>query len=204
MWSPSCHRAGLQSLVEPDMLVARCYRTRVKALETLWERLDSPHPEIRRMRKSVWRSACSIGLSQVRIGTSYRYIKDSHRHPPGLHASISIHICAEYLDQETGEWRPNLACFITRIAEHPERLQNVYFNYVMMLRALTKAAPYLRDFDYDTGDKAVDAETRSLVDGLLDQAESCQATFDETSMFSGPEAEVRLTVSPVQSHSLAR
>ena len=155
------------------------------------------------MRKSVWRSACSIGLSQVRISTSYRYSKDSDRYSPGLHASISIHICAEYLDQETGEWRPNLACFITRIAEHPERLQNVYFNYVMMLRALTKAAPYLRDFDYTTGDKAVDAQTRSLVDGLLDQAESCQATFDETSMFSGPEAKVSPALSQIQSPCLS-
>lgn len=61
----------------------------------------------------------------------------------------------------------------------------------MMLRALTKAAPYLRTLDYSTGDKALDAQTKTLVDGLLTQAESCQATFDETSMFSGPEAKVR-------------
>ncbi|CDS02108.1 hypothetical protein, partial [Sporisorium scitamineum] len=42
----------------------------------------------------------------------------------GLHASISIHICHDFLDTKTGEWAPNLECFITRIAEHPERLQN--------------------------------------------------------------------------------
>lgn len=105
-----------------------------------------------------------------------------------MHASISIHICAEYLDQSTGEWRPNLECFITRIAEHPERLQNVYFNYVLMLRALTKAAPYLQSYDYATGDAAADAKTKEMMQGLLDSAASCQATFDETSMFSGPEA----------------
>lgn len=34
----------------------------------------------------------------------------------GLHASISIHICDEYLDQQTGEWSPNLDCFISRIS----------------------------------------------------------------------------------------
>lgn len=39
----------------------------------------------------------------------------------GLHASISTHICHEYLNQTTGEWSPNLECFITRIAQHPER-----------------------------------------------------------------------------------
>ncbi|KAK0555561.1 endoplasmic oxidoreductin-1 [Tilletia horrida] len=56
----------------------------------------------------------------------------------GLHASISIHVCADYLDQKTGEWAPNLECFVTRIAQHPERLQNVYFNYVLLLRALAR------------------------------------------------------------------
>lgn len=110
---------------------------------------------------------------------------------PGLHASISIHICAEYLDQSTGEWRPNLECFISRIAEHPERLQNVYFNYVLMLRALTKVAPYLKNYNYAIGDEAVDSKTVNLVGQLLDRAESCQATFDENSMFHGPEAQVR-------------
>lgn len=109
----------------------------------------------------------------------------------GLHASISIHICAEYLDKTSGEWRPNLECFITRIAEHPERLQNVYFNYVLMLRALTKAAPYLRSFDYSVGNSTVDERTQEVVRGLLDRAVSCTATFDETSMFaSGPDANI--------------
>lgn len=107
----------------------------------------------------------------------------------GLHASISIHICAEYLDQTSGEWRPNLECFITRIAEHPERLQNVYFNYVLMLRALRKAAPYLRAYNYTTGNQAIDSATQQSVTGLLDRAESCSATFDETSMFSGVGAD---------------
>jgi len=108
----------------------------------------------------------------------------------GLHASISIHICAEYLDQSTGEWRPNLECFISRIAEHPERLQNVYFNYVLMLRALSKISPYLKQYNYAIGDEQIDAKTLNTVNTLLERAESCQATFDENSMFHGPEAQI--------------
>ena len=60
-----------------------------------------------------------------------------------------------------------------------------------MLRALTKSAPYLRNYDFSTGDEERDAKTGRLVEGLLQKAESCQATFDETRMFSGPEAKVR-------------
>ncbi|KAK0539819.1 endoplasmic oxidoreductin-1 [Tilletia horrida] len=70
----------------------------------------------------------------------------------GLHASISIHVCAEYLDQQTGEWAPNLECFVTRIAQHPERLQNVYFNYVLMLRALARLGDgWLDNIEIGTG-----------------------------------------------------
>ncbi|KAF7376325.1 Endoplasmic oxidoreductin-1 [Mycena sanguinolenta] len=43
----------------------------------------------------------------------------------GMHASISTHICAEYLNQSTGEWGPNLQCFINRVASHPERLEHL-------------------------------------------------------------------------------
>ncbi|KAL9940878.1 hypothetical protein V8E36_000366 [Tilletia maclaganii] len=70
----------------------------------------------------------------------------------GLHASISIHVCSDYLDQQTGEWAPNLECFVTRIAQHPERLQNVYFNYVLLLRALARlAGGWLDNVEIGTG-----------------------------------------------------
>lgn len=103
-----------------------------------------------------------------------------------MHASISIHICDEYLDQKTGEWSPNLECFITRIGEHPERLQNVYFTYVVLLRALAKSGPQLVR---TLGATAGDQDTVAKFNTLLGHAQGCPTTFDEGSMFSGPEAE---------------
>lgn len=61
----------------------------------------------------------------------------------GLHASISIHICHDYLDQQSGEWKPNLACFVERIAQHPDRLQNLYFTHTVLVRSLAKLAQRL-------------------------------------------------------------
>lgn len=104
----------------------------------------------------------------------------------GLHASISIHLCHDYLDPETGEWKPNLECFITRIAEHPERLTNVYFDYVVFLRALAKAAPFIKELNICTGDDQKDQETRKLLNSVIDQVENTESTFDETQMFVGP------------------
>ncbi|SCV70020.1 BQ2448_1414 [Microbotryum intermedium] len=109
----------------------------------------------------------------------------------GLHASISIHICDDYLDKSTGQWAPNLQCFVTRIAQHPERLQNVYFTYVLLLRALSKSGPLLLDTL-----KTTEAEpaTMGRMKSLIKTATGCPTTFDEGSMFTGVEAEVRSMV----------
>ncbi|GAA5944516.1 hypothetical protein JCM1841_006465 [Sporobolomyces salmonicolor] len=108
----------------------------------------------------------------------------------GLHASISVHICDDYLDQTTGQWAPNLDCFITRIGQHPERLENMYFTYVLLLRALSRSGPQLLRTLEDT---ASDPGTTEALRELVDVANGCPSTFDETSMFSGAEAEILKT-----------
>ncbi|GAA6034544.1 hypothetical protein JCM8097_005385 [Rhodosporidiobolus ruineniae] len=106
----------------------------------------------------------------------------------GLHASISVHICDDYLDQKTGEWSPNLDCFVTRIGQHPERLENMYFTYVLLLRALSRSGPQLVR---TMGDTAASAEETQRMKALVETANGCPSTFDETSMFSGgPEADL--------------
>ena len=101
----------------------------------------------------------------------------------GLHASISIHICNEYLDPVTKQWGPNLECFITRISQHPERLQNVYFDYVLMMRALSKAGEYLDKFSLRAGDEIHDIESRKQLKELLQIARKNRPSFDEHKLF---------------------
>jgi len=123
---------------------------------------------------------------------------------PGLHASISIHICHDYLDQTTGEWAPNLECFVSRLATHPERLSNVYFNAVLLLRAVARAAPYLEAYDIGTAplvqsaDPKVmqqcsqDAEAKTALDTVLQLAkgDGTQKAFDEADFFTSNDAPV--------------
>ena len=123
---------------------------------------------------------------------------------PGLHASISIHICHDYLDQTTGEWAPSLQCFITRLATHPERLSNVYFNAVLLLRAVARAAPYLEAYDIGTApsgryaDEKVmakrkeDKEARTTLAQVLRLAggDGVERGFDEADFFAGDDAVV--------------
>ncbi|KAI8072419.1 hypothetical protein BC940DRAFT_330577 [Gongronella butleri] len=106
----------------------------------------------------------------------------------GLHSSISIHICDEYFDRSTGTWGPNLQCFVNRIGTHPERLQNIYFTYALVVRAIAKLEDYLVEYPFKTGDNAEDARTRMMVQDLIKSTRECPLTFDEKSMFQGDHA----------------
>ncbi|KAB5591061.1 Endoplasmic oxidoreductin 1 [Ceratobasidium theobromae] len=107
----------------------------------------------------------------------------------GLHASISTHICAETLNQQTGEWGSDLQCYIDRVASHPERLQNIYFNTVLLLRALRKVGPYLSAYNICSGDLEEEKRSRSLLNNVLDIAGEV-GKFDESMLFKGADAAV--------------
>jgi hypothetical protein len=83
-----------------------------------------------------------------------------------------------------------LDCFVNRIGSHPERLQNVYFTYALLLRAVKKFGPYLDKYEYRTGSPQEDEKTRFMVQDFIKSADSCPSTFDENSMFKGPEAQI--------------
>ncbi|KAG0013168.1 hypothetical protein BGZ80_011251, partial [Entomortierella chlamydospora] len=101
----------------------------------------------------------------------------------GLHASISIHICDEWFNQTTGEWGPNLDCFISRVGMHPERLENIYFDYVVVLRAVSKISDYLAGYEFCTGDESVDQNIMASVTELVHLVKKCPPTFDEKLLF---------------------
>lgn len=117
----------------------------------------------------------------------------------GLHASINIHLCAKYLMSAQdnlgvtpgGEWGPNLEELQRRFSpqttggEGPNWLKNLYFIYLLELRALAKAAPYLEREEYYTGNKADDKDTRLAVNNILDVVKSFPEHFNESIMFTG-------------------
>ncbi|PFH61866.1 hypothetical protein XA68_15994 [Ophiocordyceps unilateralis] len=107
----------------------------------------------------------------------------------GMHASISAHLCWGFLNQMTGEWQPNLACYLTRLHDHPERISNLYFNYALVTRAVAKLGPYLGESRYTfcTGDRSEDEATRAKVLQVTQQAASVPQIFDESLMFVNGE-----------------
>jgi ERO1-like protein beta len=101
----------------------------------------------------------------------------------GMHASISVHLCWDYLNQSTGEWGPNLDCFINRFRGHPERIQNIYFNYAILLRAVSKLKNYLPQYTFCSGDHLQNRLTKAKMLKLANTIPSEPMIFDEQKMF---------------------
>lgn len=102
----------------------------------------------------------------------------------GMHASINIHLTAKYLKSDpsdfvspTGVWGRNVDEFKQRFSadttagEGPHWLKNLYFAYIVELRALAKAGEYLRQEKYFTGNDEEDAEVKAAVADLLNVIE---------------------------------
>ncbi len=119
-----------------------------------------------------------------------------------MHTSINVHISLAYHPPRKGKrthWEPNPKLFVERYAAHPERINNLHFAFVVLMRAVRKAGPYLRGLDYDSVDAGgADAKgsagdsirTRELVELLLGTRilESCREVFDafdESLLFAG-------------------
>ncbi|XP_048386651.1 ERO1-like protein beta isoform X1 [Stegostoma tigrinum] len=120
----------------------------------------------------------------------------------GLHASINLHLSAKYLlDDGWGrnKWGPNLEEFQSRFhptetkGEGPRRLKNLYFLYLIQLRALSKVALYFERsiVDLYTGNATEDAITKKQLLEVLEETKSFPMHFDEKSMFAGNKKEAK-------------
>lgn len=108
----------------------------------------------------------------------------------GMHASISTHLCWDFLNQTTGKWQPNVACYINRLHRFPDRISNLYFNYALLTRAVAKLGPYLsnqKEYTFCMGDRDQDATTRAKVLAVTEKAASVPQIFDENLMFKNGE-----------------
>ncbi|KAF1840461.1 endoplasmic oxidoreductin [Cucurbitaria berberidis CBS 394.84] len=110
-----------------------------------------------------------------------------HRVISGMHASISTHLCWDYLNQTTGQWSPNLACYEQRLHNFPERISNIYFNYALVSRAVGKIKQHIQDYSFCSEDPEQDMRTKNSVLRLASALPSGPEIFDETVMFQDPD-----------------
>ncbi|KAJ6015360.1 Endoplasmic reticulum oxidoreductin-1 [Penicillium herquei] len=111
-----------------------------------------------------------------------------HRLISGMHASISTHLCWDYLNQTTGQWQPNMQCYKDRLHGHPERISNMYFNYALVSRAVAKLRKHLQNYTFCTSDPVQDFDTKQRLNQLTDILARPPRIFDEEAMFQDPSA----------------
>ncbi|KAF5780654.1 putative endoplasmic reticulum oxidoreductin 1, ERO1-like superfamily [Helianthus annuus] len=107
----------------------------------------------------------------------------------GLHSSISSHIAADYLlDETNNKWGPNLKLMRDRVLKHHDRVENLYFTFLFVLRAVTKAAAYLDQAEYDSGNHMEDLRAQLLIRQLVHDSklqDACALPFYEAELWQG-------------------
>jgi len=91
---------------------------------------------------------------------------------------------------ENGVWGPSLKFYTKLLHGKDEFINNLYFGYVFLLRALNKAAPLLKSYPIDSGNPQEDFRAKKLFDSLLDSdfiQSTCtpEFSFDESALFQG-------------------
>ena len=100
----------------------------------------------------------------------------------------------------TGEenYVPNIDLFLSRFdpdrtdGQGPFWLKNLYFVYLLELRALQKAAPFLEKHTFYTGNAEEDIDTKTAVKEVLDIVDSFPSHFDESSLFASSDSSEQL------------
>lgn len=143
----------------------------------------------------IWRAIYEENCLMVDTGNEEMMCLEErvlYRLLSGLHTSTTLSIAMNYYppSKRKGrtEYEANPDYFMEKFHDHPEHIRNLHFSYVVLLRALQKAAPALYKFDIRTGDILEDETARVLLRRLLDSAilQSCSnvfSAFDESLMF---------------------
>ena len=116
----------------------------------------------------------------------------------GMHSSISLHIAHDYcveLDKsvmgECARWSPAPQIAKERVLDYPDRVENLYFTYAVLLRAVLKAGNRI-SAAVPRNEPLYRADLQEWENDLLPKVRqlgnSCPVMFDESSLFDAVNA----------------
>jgi hypothetical protein len=142
----------------------------------------------RNVKSAIAKGTAVARLDPVEMDDTCLEKRVFHRVISGMHASISAHLCWDYLDQTTGKWHPNLACYEQRLHNWPDRVSNIYFNYALVMRAVGKIRRHVQDYSFCSEDPEQDVRTKNMVLRLASAIPDGPEIFDEKVMFQDPDS----------------
>lgn len=93
--------------------------------------------------------------------------------------------------QDVNYQGPNVECFKFRVWNNPQWIENLYFNYIVVLRAVTKLSTFLQEYAYCSGDAISQNDlTTAKVRTLISTAQIAAPSFDESRMFDPADPSV--------------
>eukprot|EP00946_MAST-07B_sp_MAST-7B-sp1_P002696 g2696.t1 len=104
----------------------------------------------------------------------------------GIHASISSHIAVNYLlDLKSDTWGLDLDEFERRLAEHPDRINNLHFVYLLELRAAIILGKHLLATGHElaTGHPDEDRHTAGVLHNMFSDTSDWPVNFEEENAF---------------------
>lgn len=137
--------------------------------------------------KSIYNENCfNLGHDQcVEKNFFYKIVS-------GMHASISTHLSNEYLDTIAMDYKPNLVQFMMRVGNYPDRIANLYLNYIVVLKALIKLETFgvfddmsfCEDLNFVEKENEFKTRFKELLDPALEFSENQnECLFDENILF---------------------
>eukprot|EP00485_Elphidium_margaritaceum_P006782 CAMPEP_0202694908 /NCGR_PEP_ID=MMETSP1385-20130828/8643_1 /ASSEMBLY_ACC=CAM_ASM_000861 /TAXON_ID=933848 /ORGANISM="Elphidium margaritaceum" /LENGTH=500 /DNA_ID=CAMNT_0049350843 /DNA_START=23 /DNA_END=1525 /DNA_ORIENTATION=- len=107
----------------------------------------------------------------------------------GFHTLTTCMVFANWpLPHQPHKYGPNLELYEKVLHDHQDWIENLYFDFVFLLRAVNKASHVLSAYDMNTGNPSDDAMTHGLMNYLL-RTDFVQTqcshlhSFDESTMF---------------------
>lgn len=104
----------------------------------------------------------------------------------GLHASISVHLSERFYNRQLGRWESNFAMFHERVGKFPERIQNMYLTYTLLLRAILKIKRKIESVQLGVHE-VEDARAKNLMKALFKSLPKFSKNFDANLFAINPD-----------------
>jgi ERO1-like protein alpha len=84
----------------------------------------------------------------------------------GLHSNINIHLSKNYLDMNKNISFSNHSMMVERVLKYPDRVNNLFFLYSLLLKAFYKGENLIKNFHIYTGNEKEDNRTLNYLQEL--------------------------------------